>query len=128
MAAPRKLRDYAAAVNQLTAAIDSSSDLAGGCGQLERRRQQVVDAAAALPDRYPALGRYEQAALKALFKGLTALAAERHARDHAWLHLVTDLLDVAKAMVEVAPAGAMAWLQQQGGSRLVHRTRNQQSA
>jgi hypothetical protein len=112
MTTARKLREYATAVNQLTAALKSSSSLAAGNAQLARRRRAAAAAGAALPYEYPAIGRYEQDGLKAAVGILTAMADERHVRDQDWMKLLTDHL-VSGGRLLLEPK-AEPWLQQHG--------------
>jgi hypothetical protein len=121
MASSRQLRACAAAVNQLTAALNSSSGLSAGGGQLARLQQQVAAASAALPnEKCLSFGGDEKALLKAVLGVLSALAAERHARGPGWLELLWILTRPCSLMLPGAAINAQgaSWLQRQGGSGL----------
>jgi hypothetical protein len=117
MASSRQLRACAAAVNQLTAALNSSSGLSAGGGRLAGL--QVADASDALPNECPSFGGDEKALLKAVLGALSALAAERHARGPGWLDLLWILRRPCHLMLNAAiHARGASWLQRQGGSGL----------
>ena len=118
MASSRQLRACAAAVNQLTAALNSSSGLSAGGGRLAGL--QVADASDALPNECPSFGGDEKALLKAVLGALSALAAERHARGPGWLELLWILTRPCSLMLPGAAINAQgaSWLQRQGGSGL----------
>ena len=102
MASSRQLRACAAAVNQLTAALNRSSGLSAGGGQLARLQQQVAAASAALPNERLSFGGDEKALLKAVLGALSALAAERHAGGPGWLDLLCILMVPCALMLNAA--------------------------
>ena len=118
-AAGARLRAFTAAVNQLTAAISSSSGShAAGSPQLQAMASRLFRDSGVVPAG-PLLGRDEQAALAALLGAFQATAAERHARDRQWLELLFPQVAAFCFMLDKLLADEKAvegWLQRQGGA------------
>jgi hypothetical protein len=113
-----KLRAYAAAVTQLTAALTSSTGTAtlASSAQLARLHEEVLSLGPGLPKAYTSFARRQQDVLKACIQAFAALAPRV---DHEWLPLLSALAVSLSTVVNGCSADdadqVSAWLQSQGG-------------